>query len=117
MECPNCRDRTKAVTVRTEHVYPDLFPGVPTFWRFMTPRLAKAVTVAIGGVAGLLVLLGVVAVAVRSALIGLSVVPGAIVSIFVFVRCRRALGQHYEKQLFRCCECGLEWAHADVDKS
>jgi hypothetical protein len=116
MECPICRDRTRAVVVRTEHVYPDLFPGVPTFWAFMTPGIARSVTAAIGGVAATFLLVGAVALALRSALVGLSALPGAFVAAFVFARCRRALGQHREKYLCRCCECGLEWAQTGAPR-
>jgi hypothetical protein len=113
MECPSCRNDTNTALVRTEHIYPDLVPGVPTFWRFMAPTLARSVTAAIGGIAVTLLLLDIASLAQGSAIMSVSVGLVAVLSAYVFVKCLRGLGHHHVKQQFRCTGCGLEWARAD----
>jgi hypothetical protein len=113
MECPSCRSDAKTAEVGREHVYPDLLPGVPTFWNFMAPTLARAVTVAIGGIAVMFLLLGVASLAQGRLVVGISAGPVAVLSTYVFVRCLGALRHHRVKQQFRCGGCGLEWSPAD----
>jgi hypothetical protein len=113
MECPSCRNDTNTALVRTEHIYPDLVPGVPTFWRFMAPTLARYVTAAVGGIAVTFSLLGIASSARASAIVSVSVGVTAVLSAYIFVKCLRGLRHHHVRRQFRCTGCGLEWARPD----
>jgi hypothetical protein len=113
MECPSCRSSASTTTARVDHLYGDLLPGIPTFWPFMAPTVARAATTAIGGVAITLWLVGVVWIARGWLMLGMSVGLVAVFATFVFMRCRAALGQHHVKLQFRCSACAIEWSRAD----
>jgi hypothetical protein len=101
---------------KVDHVYPPLFLGLPTFWSFMSPRLALAVTGGIGVVSVVLLLLGVSSLSRGSAVMSLSVGLAAILSLYVFVACVRALGHHQVREHFACSGCGLEWSRPRVPR-
>jgi hypothetical protein len=95
---------------KVEHIYPPLFLGLPTFWSFMSPSLARSVTAGIGVVAVALVVLGVASLSQGSAVMSLSVGLAAILSLYVFAVCVKALGHHQVREHFACEGCGLEWS-------
>lgn len=110
MDCPTCRDGSHTVVRKVVHIYPPLFLGLPTFWSFMSPALARAVTSGIGVVAIGLVLLGVATLRQDSAVVSLAVGLAAALSIYIFAACARALGRHQVREHFACQGCGLEWS-------
>jgi hypothetical protein len=113
VECPSCRNDSHTAVVRVEHIYPDLFLGLPTFWRFMSPALARSVTGVIGVLSVALPLLSLASLSLGSAVMSLSVGLVTVLSVYIFVACVRALGRHRVKEQFRCSKCGLEWSRAN----
>ncbi len=112
MECPACRSDANTTTVRIEHVYGDLLPGIPTFWGFMAPSLARAVTAAIGGITVTMLLLGAAWFAQGLRMLSMSVGVVAVFSAYVFIRCLGALPRHHVKEHLRCTTCGIEWSRS-----
>jgi hypothetical protein len=110
MKCPSCSNETNIVVVKQEHIYPELFFGLPTFWRFMSPPLARAVTAMILVICMALILL--VLVWLSQGLWPMSLFVGllALFSLYIFVACVKSLGQHRLKEYYKCNACGLEWS-------
>jgi hypothetical protein len=83
VDCPTCRDASHTVVRKVVHIYPQLLLGLPTFWSFMSPTLARAVTGGIGVVAIALVLLGVATLSQDSAVASWAVGLAAALSIYI----------------------------------
>jgi uncharacterized membrane protein len=110
MKCPSCSQETNVVVAKEEHIYAELFLGLPTFWRFMPPATARLITAMIGAICIGLVWLALVwlnrGVWFMSAVAGLL----ALFSLYIFVACVRSLGKHRLKESYKCNACGLEWS-------
>ena len=110
MKCPSCGNETNIAPAKVEHIYPELFLGLPTFWRFMSPAVARAVTaiILVFSVAPAWLTL----VSLNRGLWFVSLFTGlvALFSLYIFVACVRALGKHRLKQYDKCNACGLEWS-------
>lgn len=110
MRCPGCGDEARKVVAKTEHIYPKLIPGVPAFWWFMSPAVARSVAAAIAVVCVALILIAGMWLSRGLVSMGLAAGLVAIMSLYICVACVRALGRHRIKVHFRCTGCGLEWS-------
>ncbi len=113
MICPSCNIETRIQEVRTEYVYPNLFWGMPTFWGFMSPAVAKFVTVCI---AVLGVAMGVVGIwKLRDGSLAVAIAPLLIFALTVYVVIVGviSLGKYHIKKHYRCLSCHLDWYEVD----
>jgi hypothetical protein len=109
VKCPRCSNETDVVVAKVEHLYPDLFPGIPTFWRFMPPALARTTTAIIFVLCMALILMALVWLSQGLWLMSLFIGLVTLLSLYIFVACIKALGQHQIKEYYKCNACGLEW--------
>jgi hypothetical protein len=116
MKCPGCGNETILAVVKQEHIYPELFLGMPTFWRFMPPAIARSVAAMILVICVALIALALVWLTHGQWL--MSVFGGilALFSLYIFVACARSLGRHRLKEYYRCRACGLEWSWYKEDE-
>ncbi len=110
MKCPGCNNETNIAVAKQEHLYPELFFGLPTFWRFMSPTLAQAVTVIILVLSVALIFVTLVCLSQGLWLMSLLVGLLALFSLYICVACVKAVGQHRLKEYYKCNACGLEWS-------
>ncbi|CAG0935797.1 hypothetical protein TFLX_04647 [Thermoflexales bacterium] len=110
MKCPRCSTETNITVAKREYIYPELFFGLPTFWRFMSPLMARAVTAFILVICLALAAVALVWLSQNLWLLGLFAGLIALLSLYVFVACVKALGKHQLKEYYKCNACGLEWS-------
>lgn len=110
VKCPGCGNETNVAVAKEEHIYAELFLGLPTFWRFMSPTVARSITAMILAICFALIWLAVGWLNRGEWLIGLlACVPG-LFSLYILMACVRSLGKHQLKQFYKCNDCGLEWS-------
>lgn len=110
MECPKCKTETYVAVLKEEHIYPELFLGMPTFWPFMSPMIARLVmTVILAFVIGFIVL-AVLWLSMGIWLLGLFVGGLAVFLLYIFVACFKSLKKHQLKTYYKCGDCKLEWS-------
>jgi hypothetical protein len=109
MECPKCR-KTNTTLMRIEHIYPVQVLGMPAFWKWVSPAMARAILNA---------MLAVCAAALGLSLFwfvkGLAIFGTLSLAVFlfiasIFIRCAGAMKHYQKKEFVRCDACGLEWA-------
>ena len=110
MKCPSCGNETNIATAKEEHIYPELFFGLPTFWRFMSPKVARSILAAI-----FVICVALFALAfdwLNRGVWFMSLFAGllALFSLYIVVACARSLGKHRLKEQHKCNACGLEWS-------
>jgi hypothetical protein len=109
MECIKCGGTDTAVS-SVDHIYPVRVLGMPAFWKWVSPGLARGIltfnlTVSIGTLAVSMIWFA-----------GGETLPGAAALILflfassIFIRCAGALKHHMAKPIYRCGSCGLEWS-------
>ena len=116
MICPGCKTATQIEEVKTEYIYPNYILGLPAFWGFMSPALARLVLIVIAvlgigvGLTGLLWVL--------KGLWIMSIFPLLIVAMIVYtlVGCVKALHEYRIKKHYRCLSCRLEWSGFSAEK-
>jgi uncharacterized membrane protein len=116
MKCPNCNSDANVVIAKQEHIYPELFFGLPTFWRFMSPAMARAVTAMILVLCIALVLVALVWLSQGLWLVSLFAGLLALFSLYIFVACVKALRKHQLKEYYKCNACDLEWSQSEEPK-
>ena len=110
MKCPNCGNETNVAVTREEHVYPELFLGLPTFWRFMSPKAAQATLAMIFVICIALVVLAFVWLDRGVWFVSLFAGLLALFEFYIFVACVRSLGKYRRKEFYKCGSCSLEWS-------
>ncbi len=117
MKCPKCNDDANVVVAKLEYIYPELFFGLPTFWRFMTPTMARFVTVIILVLCVALVAMALVLLGQGQGLLGLLVGLATLFSLYIFVVCVKGVGKVQIKESYKCNACGLEWSRSEAPKA
>jgi hypothetical protein len=109
MKCPSCNAETNTV-VKEEYIWPEWFLGIPAFWPFMSPTLARATTALILGLCIILTVLTIILFSEAPWFIGLLTGLLALLSLYFLVFSVKSLGQHQIKKYYKCGACGLEWS-------
>jgi hypothetical protein len=109
MLCPSCKVETRIQEVKTVYIYPSKFFGLPAFWGFISPAVARLVTVTIAILGLVMAAVGVGALMVGRLAMG--VVPLLIFAFCVYSAavCINSLGKYQVKRYFRCLSCRLDW--------
>jgi hypothetical protein len=110
MECPNCKTETHVAVLKEEHIYPELFLGMPTFWRFMSPAVARLVTAVILAIGIALVVLALLWLSQGIWFMSLFAGLLAVFALYIFVICLKSLRKHQIKTYYKCGTCHLEWS-------
>jgi hypothetical protein len=116
MKCPGCSNEANIAVAKREYIYPELFFGLPTFWRFMSPAMARAVTVIILVLCITLAAVTLVWLSQGLWLLGLFGILLTVFSLYIFVACVKSLGKYQLKEYYKCSTCGLEWSRPEVPK-
>jgi hypothetical protein len=116
MKCPSCNNDANVVVAKLEYIYPELFFGLPTFWRFMSPMLARSVTVIILVLCMALAAMALVWLSQGLWLFGLFAGLATLFSLYIFVACVKSLGKYQVKESYKCNACGLEWSRPEAPK-
>jgi hypothetical protein len=109
MICPSCKTETRIQEQRTEYIYPNYFVGMPTFWGFMSPSLARMITIIIAGLGILAAILGTISVLNHLMKLGVTmliILPLIIYTVIVGII---SLKQYRIKEYYKCLSCRLEW--------
>jgi hypothetical protein len=117
MKCPKCNDDANVVVAKLEYIYPELFGGLPTFWRFMSPMMARVVTVIILLLCIVLAVMALVLLSQGQWLLGLLIGLATLFSLYIFVACVKGLGKVQIKESYKCNACGLEWSRSEASQS
>ena len=96
--------------MKKEYIYPELFFGLPTFWRFMSPTLARSTTAIILMIGIILILLALIWLIQSIWFMGILAGLLALFSLYIFVRCIKSIGKCQIKEFSKCNACGLEWS-------
>lgn len=110
MICPSCKTETQIEVTKVEYHYPNLFLGMPTFWPFMTPAIARLVTAGMIMIAAVLALLAIVWLIKGVWLMSLVALPVFLFSIYASVICLKSLNKFRIKNHYKCLSCRLEWS-------
>jgi hypothetical protein len=110
MKCPSCSNETNIAVAKTEYIYPKWFLGWPTFWRFMSPTVARSITTMILVLCIVLILLALLGFSQGAWFMGLLLGLLAVFALYAFVICVKSLGQDQLKEYYKCSACGLEWS-------
>jgi hypothetical protein len=110
LKCPNCQDEKNITVSRKDYIYPSLYFGKPTFWRFMSPAIASSVTVMIFIISIIISVLTIIWIIKGLWIPAISLIPGIILSIYSFIICLKSLGKYKIKEHFKCNSCRLEWS-------
>jgi hypothetical protein len=110
MKCPNCSNETDIVVSKKEYIYPKWFLGLPTFWSFMSPTIARSITVMILGLCIALVLLALLGISQGVWFLGVLYGFCALFALYAFLICAKSLGKDQIKEYYKCNACNLEWA-------
>ncbi len=117
MICPSCKTETRIEVTKVEYIYPNDFFGMPVFWGFMTPAIARLVTIGIGALG---VVMGALAVLwISQGRWVMSLGPLLVVGLMVYTVtvCVKSLDKYRIKNHNRCLSCRLEWSEfADEEK-
>ena len=116
MKCPGCSNETNIAVAKREYIYPELFFGLPTFWRFMSPSMARAVTAFILVIGIALAAVALVWLSQSLWLFGLFAGLMTLFSLYIFVVCVKSLGKYQLKEYYKCNACGLEWSRPEAPK-
>jgi hypothetical protein len=110
MKCPSCKTETQIEETKVEYIYPNSYLGMPTFWPFMTPAIARLITAAIIAVGIGLGILIVVWLGSGLWLISFAAFCICLFSIYSVIICIKSLGQYRVKNHYKCLSCRLEWS-------
>jgi hypothetical protein len=116
MICPSCKTETQIQEEKTEYIYPTLFLGVPTFWGFMTPSIARLVTTIIFIIGIIMALMGINYLVRESYVLATGLLMIVVMIIYTIVVCINSLGQYRIKKHYKCLSCRLEWCQFIEDK-
>jgi hypothetical protein len=110
MICPSCKTETRIEETKTDYIYPKSFFGMPAFWGFMNPAVARFVTVVIAAIG-----VGMGALAVIKIIQGpwaMGIAPFLILALcsYTVVICIRSLDKYRIKKHYQCLSCRLEWS-------
>jgi DNA-directed RNA polymerase subunit RPC12/RpoP len=117
MECPSCRIETSVMVAKVEYIYPDLFHGTPTFWRFISPKLALSITIVAFVMCLVLFIQTFVFFSQGFWLMSVFIFIMALFLLYIFFVCVKSIGKHQLKEYYRCNKCGLEWSWFKERKS
>lgn len=111
MKCPSCSNETNIDVVKKEYIYPELFLGMPAFWPFMSPTIARSVLAIILMFCIALISLTLFLFSQSFWFLGIPVGLVALFSVYVLVASAKSLGKYRLKEYHKCGACGLEWSH------
>ncbi len=109
MKCPNCSAETNIVLTKKEYIYPKWFLGLPTFWGFISPPMARSITAMILVLSIVLVSLALIGFSQGVWLLGVLYGLCALFGLYAFVICIKSLGKDQVKAYYKCNTCNLEW--------
>jgi hypothetical protein len=109
MICPSCKVETRIQEVKTEYVYPNLFLGMPTFWGFMSPAVARLVTIFIAALGVIMAVLGTLLLIKGLMALGVGLMLVLAIAIYSVIVGIISLGKYRTKKYFRCLSCRLDW--------
>lgn len=110
MKCPNCSNETNIIVAKKEYIYPKWFLGLPTFWSFMSPTIARSITVMILALCIVLILLALSGFSQGIWFPGILYGFCALFALYTFVICVKSLGKEQLKEYYKCNACNLEWS-------
>jgi hypothetical protein len=110
MICPSCKIETQIEETKTEYVYPNYFLGMSTFWGFMSPAIARLVTVVIGAIGIVASMIAIIWISQGSWIMGIWPLLICALCIYTVVVCIRSLDKFRIKKHFKCLSCRLEWS-------
>jgi hypothetical protein len=110
MDCPSCKTETPIENTKVEYIYRELYLGLPAFWGFMTPALARWVTAVLIVVCVGLGMLTVIWLCKGLWLMGLAVFSICLFSTYTVIMCIKSLGKFRVKNHYKCLSCRLEWS-------
>jgi hypothetical protein len=109
MICPSCKVETRIQEVKTEYIYPNIFLGMPTFWGFMSPAIARLVTIVIAVLGIIMAVFGTLLLIKGSIAFGISLLLIFAIAIYSVIVGIISLGKYRTKKYFRCLSCRLDW--------
>jgi hypothetical protein len=109
MQCPSCK-KTRIEEIRKEYIYPNVFLGLPAFWGFMSPPIAKVVTAVVLLISLAMGVLGLVWFATGNRWLALAPLAVFSISLYVIVVCVQSMDKYRIKNHYRCLSCRLEWS-------
>lgn len=109
MKCPNCSAETNIVLTKKEYIYPKWFLGLPTFWGFISPPMARSITAMILVLSIVLVSQALIGFSQGVWLLGVLYGLCALFGLYAFVICIKSLGKDQVKAYYKCNTCNLEW--------
>jgi hypothetical protein len=110
MKCPSCKTKTQVELIKTEFYYPDLFLGMPTFWRFMTPVIARNITAIITFICIGLGIFTLYWINKGHWVLGISASIICLFSVYIVIACFKSMSQYRVKNHYKCLSCRLEWS-------
>jgi hypothetical protein len=109
MECPTCKGKSTTL-MRTDHIYPVKVLGMPAFWKWVSPPMARAILNGILAVCATALILAVLWFVKGSTLFGAVSLSVFLFLTSIFIRCAGAMKHYQMKMVYRCDSCGLEWS-------
>jgi hypothetical protein len=116
MICPSCKTETRIEEKKTEYIYPNSFFGMAAFWGFMTPAIARFVTVAIAAIGVGMGVLAVMKIIQGPWVAGLAPLLILVLCIYTVVICIGSLNKYRIKKHYQCLSCRLEWSGFEEEK-
>lgn len=116
MICPSCKTETQIEVTRVEYVYPNYFLGMPTFWGFMTPAIARLVTIIIGIIGATLGIIAGFWISKGYWIMGMGPVLICALCVYTVIVCIKSLDKYRIKNHHKCLSCRLEWSEFVEEK-
>ncbi|MBN2004121.1 MAG: hypothetical protein JXA21_12265 [Anaerolineae bacterium] len=110
MICPSCKTETKLEVTKVEYIYPNSFFGMPVFWSFMTPAVARLTTIVIGAVGVVLATLAILWISQGRWVMGLLPLLICALTVYTVIVCIQSLDKYQIKNHYKCLSCRLEWS-------
>ena len=82
---------------------------MPTFWGFMSPAVARLVTISIAALGIVMAIGGALLLIKGHILWGITPLVIFAITIYSVVVCSISLGKYRTKQHYRCLSCRLDW--------
>jgi hypothetical protein len=116
MECPRCK-QTSTTLIRVDHIYPVKVLGMPAFWKWVSPALARAILNAMLAVCAAILALTVLWFVKGPVIFGAISLVLFLFVVSIFIRCAGAMKHYQRKEVCRCDSCGLEWSQAPAGEN
>jgi hypothetical protein len=115
MNCPSCKIETQIQEQKTEYIYPNALLGMPTFWGFMTPAVARLVTIVIASIGIILAYIGIGLLLSGSIIIAIPPLLLCLFTIYTVIVCIYSIDKYKIKKYYKCLSCRLEW-YGDTER-